>query len=159
MPKVQNPAPKNLTHTRLRLNLSILNQIALQLPHMEENGFMFDPPSDEELELELDSNEEQEDDEEEVDERRALGHQKPSKPSQSPWDFASYSESVAEEHARRSTTSIDFKISKHRSSAPLPAAAAEDAEDDADDSEPDRQVSTIQILKLLILRWINPYYP
>ncbi|KAG5542997.1 hypothetical protein RHGRI_015924 [Rhododendron griersonianum] len=106
---------------------------------MEENGFMFDPPSDEELELELDSNEEQEDDEEEVDERRALGHQKPSKPSQSPWDFASYSESVAEEHARRSTTSIDFKISKHRSSAPLPAAAAEDAEDDADDSEPDRQ--------------------
>ncbi|KAF7141322.1 hypothetical protein RHSIM_Rhsim06G0019900 [Rhododendron simsii] len=106
---------------------------------MEENGFMFDPPSDEELGLELDSNEEQEDDEEEVDERRALGHQKPSKPSQSPWDFASYSESVAEEHARRSTTSIDFKISKHRSSAPLPAAAAEDAEDDADDSEPDRQ--------------------
>ncbi|KAI8549483.1 hypothetical protein RHMOL_Rhmol06G0027900 [Rhododendron molle] len=103
---------------------------------MEENGFMFDPPSDEELELQLDSNEEQEDDEEEVDERRALGHQKPSKPSQSPWDFASYSESVAEEHARRSTTSIDFKISKHRSSAPLPA---EDAEDDADDSEPDRQ--------------------
>lgn len=34
------------------------------------------------------------------------------RPSQSPWDFASYSESVAEEHARRNTTSVDAKINK-----------------------------------------------
>ncbi|XP_042373868.1 DEAD-box ATP-dependent RNA helicase 28-like [Zingiber officinale] len=34
------------------------------------------------------------------------------RPSQSPWDFASYSESVAEEHARRNTTSVDAKITK-----------------------------------------------
>ncbi|XP_009413015.2 DEAD-box ATP-dependent RNA helicase 28 [Musa acuminata AAA Group] len=32
--------------------------------------------------------------------------------AQSPWEFASYSESVAEEHARRNTTSIDAKITK-----------------------------------------------
>ncbi|KAH7849415.1 hypothetical protein Vadar_017513 [Vaccinium darrowii] len=110
---------------------------------MEEASFTFEPPSDEELELQLDSNEEDEDDEEE-DERKTLGLQKTNKSSQSPWDFASYSESVAEEHARRSTTSVDFKISKalqHRSSTPLPsaAAAAEDSGDDGDDSEPDRQ--------------------
>lgn len=78
---------------------------------MEEASFTFESPSDEELELQLDSNEEDEDDEEE-DERKTLGLQKTNKSSQSPWDFASYSESVAEEHARRSTTSVDFKISK-----------------------------------------------
>ncbi|URE26332.1 hypothetical protein MUK42_36070 [Musa troglodytarum] len=32
--------------------------------------------------------------------------------AQSPWEFASYSESIAEEHARRNTTSIDAKITK-----------------------------------------------
>ncbi|RRT73703.1 hypothetical protein B296_00022584, partial [Ensete ventricosum] len=32
--------------------------------------------------------------------------------AQSPWEFASYSESVAEEHARRNTTSIDAKITR-----------------------------------------------
>ncbi|CAL9146749.1 unnamed protein product [Musa hybrid cultivar] len=32
--------------------------------------------------------------------------------AQSPWEFASYSESVAEEHVRRNTTSIDAKITK-----------------------------------------------
>lgn len=34
------------------------------------------------------------------------------RPVHSPWDFASYSESVAEEHARRNTTSVDAKINK-----------------------------------------------
>ncbi|GFY86254.1 DEA(D/H)-box RNA helicase family protein [Actinidia rufa] len=99
---------------------------------MEESGFMFDPPSDEEIEHELHDQTEEEDEDEE--EKQTLGHQK----SQSPWDFASYSESVAEEHARRSTTSVDFKISKalqHRST-PLPNLADDE---EASDSEPDRQ--------------------
>ena len=101
---------------------------------MEESGFVFDPPSDEEIEHELDDQTEEDDEEEE--EKQTLGHQK----SQSPWDFATYSESVAEEHARRSTTSVDFKISKalqHRST-PLPNL---EEEEEASDSEPDRQVS------------------
>ncbi|KAL5223961.1 hypothetical protein ABZP36_010600 [Zizania latifolia] len=34
------------------------------------------------------------------------------KPAQSPWEFSSYAESVAAEHARRRTTSIDEKISQ-----------------------------------------------
>ncbi|PSS31244.1 DEAD-box ATP-dependent RNA helicase [Actinidia chinensis var. chinensis] len=99
---------------------------------MEESGFMFDPPSDEEIEHELHDQTEEEDDDEE--EKQTLGHKK----SQSPWDFASYSESVAEEHARRSTTSVDFKISKalqHRST-PLPNLAEDE---EASDSEPDCQ--------------------
>ncbi|KAM0984762.1 hypothetical protein ACFX2I_012043 [Malus domestica] len=37
---------------------------------------------------------------------RASGH------FESPWDFASYSETVAQEHAHRSTTSVDPKIFK-----------------------------------------------
>ncbi|KAL6995859.1 DEAD-box ATP-dependent RNA helicase 28, variant 2 [Sarracenia purpurea var. burkii] len=107
---------------------------------MEENNFVFEPPSDEDVELQLDNkgeeDEEGEEEEEEevVEEEKTLGHHK----LQSPWDFASYSESVAEEHARRSTTSVDFKISKalQQRSAPLPNLAADE---DADDSEPDRQ--------------------
>ncbi|XP_057470056.1 DEAD-box ATP-dependent RNA helicase 28-like [Actinidia eriantha] len=100
---------------------------------MEESGFVFDPPSDEEIEHELDDQTE-EDDGEEEEEKQTLGHKK----SQSPWDFASYSESVAEEHARRSTTSVDFKISKalQQRSTPLPNI---DDEEEASDSEPDRQ--------------------
>ncbi|GFZ10441.1 DEA(D/H)-box RNA helicase family protein [Actinidia rufa] len=99
---------------------------------MEESGFVFDPPSDEEVEHELDDQTEEDDEEEE--EKQTLGHQK----SQSPWDFASYSESVAEEHARRSTTSVDFKISKalQQRSTPLPNI---DDDEEASDSEPDRQ--------------------
>ncbi|KAM1014756.1 hypothetical protein PS2_044174 [Malus domestica] len=75
-------------------------------------GFVFEPPSDEEF-SDADEQQPQEDevDEQEEDEKalkpsRASGH------SESPWDFASYSETVAQEHTRRSTTSVDFKISK-----------------------------------------------
>ncbi|XVE69715.1 hypothetical protein DITRI_Ditri10aG0013000 [Diplodiscus trichospermus] len=98
--------------------------------------FMFEAPSDEEPELsesDHEGNEEAEDDEE-GDE----AEDKPSKSklkSQSPWDFASYSESVGEEHARRGTTSVDFKISKilHQNSAPA-------QQEETSDSEPDKQV-------------------
>ncbi|CAA0842234.1 DEAD-box ATP-dependent RNA helicase 28 [Striga hermonthica] len=57
--------------------------------------------------------------------------------AQSPWDFSSYSESVAEEHSRRSTTSIDYKIDKARER--LPIAADEDNGSSDSDSEPNLQ--------------------
>ncbi|KAM7505684.1 hypothetical protein LguiB_004588 [Lonicera macranthoides] len=94
-----------------------------------DSGFTFEPPSDEEVEYEHDS----QDEEEGEGEEETLG-----KPSQSPWDFSSYTESVAEEHARRSTTSIDDKISKIVLQRPNPIEATAD-EDDSSDSEPDHQ--------------------
>lgn len=101
-------------------------------------SFVFEPPSDEEVDLS--EAEELEDEEEEAE--REGEEEKPSKrrQKQSPWDFASYSESVAEEHARRSTTSIDDKISRVRQqhSTPLPDHT-EDAS--SSDSEPDKQVT------------------
>ncbi|KAJ9165956.1 hypothetical protein P3X46_020766 [Hevea brasiliensis] len=109
-------------------------------------SFLFEPPSDEERELSHPEEEEEEDDDEdeqeegEEEEEEAAAKKKPSnRHTQSPWDFASYSESVAEEHARRSTTSVDYKISRalqHRS-VPITTPAA-DAEA-ASDSEPDKQ--------------------
>ncbi|XP_062112876.1 DEAD-box ATP-dependent RNA helicase 28 [Humulus lupulus] len=102
-------------------------------------SFVFEPPSDEENEL---SETEDQIDEEEEEEGEGGGKPKPSKSqSQSPWDFAAFSESVAEEHARRSTTSVDFKISKvlQRQSTTDPNPAEEDEDSDSSESEPDRQ--------------------
>ncbi|XP_050212549.1 DEAD-box ATP-dependent RNA helicase 28 [Mercurialis annua] len=106
-------------------------------------SFVFEPPSDEELEF---SHEEEEDEEEqgeqeerEEDDTTALNNRK----KQSPWDLASYSESVAEEHARRSTTSIDFKISKALEHRSFPLTTPDDDDDrrsdTTSDSEPHRQ--------------------
>ena len=39
--------------------------------------------------------------------------------SQSPWEFASYSETVLEEHARKKTTSVDAKITKSLQERPV----------------------------------------
>ncbi|KAJ6920902.1 DEAD-box ATP-dependent RNA helicase 28 isoform X1 [Populus alba x Populus x berolinensis] len=99
-------------------------------------SFVFEPPSDEEVELS--EVEELEDEEEEAEVEGE--EEKPSKrrQKQSPWDFASYSESVAEEHARRSTTSIDDKISRARQQHSTPLTElADDAS--SSDSEPDKQ--------------------
>eukprot|EP00268_Persea_americana_P023491 TRINITY_DN2307_c0_g1_i5.p1 TRINITY_DN2307_c0_g1~~TRINITY_DN2307_c0_g1_i5.p1 ORF type:complete len:759 (+),score=188.63 TRINITY_DN2307_c0_g1_i5:195-2471(+) len=68
--------------------------------------------SDEEMEI---KEEEEEEEEEEVEDKK-----KEEEKAQSPWDFASYSESVTEEHARKSTTSIDFKISRALQENPIP---------------------------------------
>ncbi|KAF4394707.1 hypothetical protein CsatB_019226 [Cannabis sativa] len=105
-------------------------------------SFVFEPPSDEENELS--EAEDEIDEEEEEGEVEEVEKQKPSKKSQSPWDFAAFSESVAEEHARRSTTSVDFKISKvlERQSNPAAATATAEEDEDSDSSEseePDRQ--------------------
>ncbi|OAY22619.1 DEAD-box ATP-dependent RNA helicase 28 isoform X2 [Manihot esculenta] len=110
-------------------------------------SFIFEAPSDEEPELSHHEEEEEEeeedyvdDEQEEEEEEEAASKKKPSnRHTQSPWDFASYSESVAEEHARRSTTSVDYKISRalqHRS-VPITAPSADAASDS--DSEPDKQ--------------------
>ena len=116
-------------------------------------SFVFDPPSDEEIEH---SEHEEEEEEESVGEPESgsesesegegeeeEGHEearvpkKKKKKTQSPWDFAKYTESVAEEHARRSTTSVDEKISKalKQRSTPLVAEL-----DHSSESEPDEQV-------------------
>ncbi|TYJ34882.1 hypothetical protein E1A91_A05G198500v1 [Gossypium mustelinum] len=99
-------------------------------------SFMFEAPSDEEPELSESKDEDNEEAEEEEEGDEA--EDRPSKPkpkSQSPWDFTSYSESVAEEHARRGTTSVDFKISKILQQSSAPAQ-----QEETSDSESDKQV-------------------
>jgi len=110
-------------------------------------SFVFEPPSDEEIEHS--EREEEEEDEEEPEEAESgsdsdseeEGLHKEArvskKKTQSPWDFAKYTESVAEEHARKSTTSVDEKISKalRQRSTPLVAEL-----DHSSESELDEQV-------------------
>uniref|UniRef100_A0A0D9XZB7 RNA helicase n=1 Tax=Leersia perrieri TaxID=77586 RepID=A0A0D9XZB7_9ORYZ len=67
------------------------------------------------------------------------------KPAQSPWEFSSYAESVAAEHARRRTTSIDDKISHALSGSRKPVIPDGDSEGEGDsvvedDSEDDEEV-------------------
>ncbi|KAJ1255389.1 hypothetical protein BS78_K247700 [Paspalum vaginatum] len=61
------------------------------------------------------------------------------KTTQSPWEFSSYAESVAAEHARRRTTSIDEKISQLRKGRGKPVLSDDSesgsGEDDSDDEE------------------------
>ncbi|XP_030528218.1 DEAD-box ATP-dependent RNA helicase 28 isoform X2 [Rhodamnia argentea] len=82
-------------------------------------SFVFEAPSDEER-----PEDQEDEDEEDADET-----------TQSPWDFAAYSGSVAEEHARHSTTSVDFKISRVLENRSLPILP----DDISSDSEPDIQ--------------------
>ncbi|KAL3845334.1 hypothetical protein ACJIZ3_002737 [Penstemon smallii] len=107
----------------------------------ESNTFMFEPPSDEEIELEneIESDEEEEEDQKEEHKQEEEVKKPKNKKSQSPWDFSAYSESVADEHSRRSTTSIDQKISKVREERPISNIADEDS-DEYPDSEPHHQV-------------------
>lgn len=96
---------------------------------MEELGFAFEPPSDEEVDYDNETPSESEEDEQ-------LKHQEEDgevkKKTQSPWDFSSYTESVADEHARRSTTSIDYKISKAIQQRSVPVANEDSAQSDSD---------------------------
>ncbi|KAI4302722.1 hypothetical protein MLD38_038439 [Melastoma candidum] len=125
-------------------------------------GFIFEAPSDEDLpdheHFDVDDDDEEflqsggegeaieddDDDEEEEHDKEGrrddIGEKKrekkkrkgEGKEKQSPWDFGAYSESVAEEHARRSTTSIDYKISQARLSRPIEAPAEDDTSSDSD---------------------------
>ena len=112
-------------------------------------SFVFEPASDEEVdnsgaeeEEQQQSDQEPESGNDDGEEEERRGRSKPSRShSQSPWDFASYSESVAEEHARRSTTSVDFKISKALQQRSVPVAGdGGDEESESSESEQDRQV-------------------
>lgn len=95
---------------------------------------MFEPPSDEEIEHdEPESESEVEDDGEVAEESDHDGEKekvRKTKKSQSPWDFSNYTESLADEHSRQGTTSIDYKISKALERRPI--ATAEDSEENSD---------------------------
>lgn len=104
----------------------------------EDDAFTFDVSSDEELILRHRDNEKALEEEASAseDERETLigGSRK----SQAAWDFAAYSESVEEEHARRRTTSIDSKIENARNRLPQPPAAdVADEDGESSESEPD----------------------
>ncbi|KAL7117526.1 hypothetical protein ACP275_03G076900 [Erythranthe tilingii] len=102
--------------------------------------FVFEPPSDEEIELESDSESEEEREEEAEDSEIKEVKVPKKKKTQSPWDFSAYSESVADEHSRRSTTSIDQKITNALERRPIAAAAVEDNDsEESSDVEPHHQ--------------------
>ncbi|KAL6524834.1 DEAD-box ATP-dependent RNA helicase 28 [Orobanche minor] len=95
-----------------------------------------DAPGDEEIEYKTESESEEEREEEADDsELKVEKLPKKSKKSQSTWDFSSYSESVADEHSRWNTTSIDYKIGKARERLPI-ASAGDDESSENPDSEP-----------------------
>ncbi|XP_073136855.1 DEAD-box ATP-dependent RNA helicase 28 [Henckelia pumila] len=104
-------------------------------------SFFFEAPSDEEIdhnsETESDNGESgvAADPDSEFEEEKRVPK---SKKSQSPWDFSSYSESVVDEHSRRSTTSIDDKISKVLKQHPIRTAIDYDS-DEHSDLEPHHQ--------------------
>jgi len=73
------------------------------------------------------------------DEEAAAAPSARRKQAQSPWEFSSYAESVAAEHARRRTTSIDEKISQLRQGRGKPVLSDDSeggsGEDDSDEEE------------------------
>ncbi|KAK7859131.1 dead-box atp-dependent rna helicase 28 [Quercus suber] len=87
-------------------------------------AFVFETSSDEEHDDFQPENEEEEEAEDEDEEEQLLN-----KKTESPWDFAPYYESVAEEHARKSTTSIDFKITKALQNRTVPIIPNDDDSD------------------------------
>ncbi|KAL6506043.1 DEAD-box ATP-dependent RNA helicase 28 [Orobanche hederae] len=105
---------------------------------MSESGeFSFEPPSDEEIEHVTESKYEEEEDEEEAEHEEAEESRlyqkkvlKDGKPSL-PWDFSSYSKSVAEEQLGRSTTSTEYKIKKAYQENPINTADDNDCNESA----------------------------
>ncbi|CAN6988248.1 unnamed protein product [Brassica rapa subsp. trilocularis] len=115
-------------------------------------AFFYDADSDDELEFlnhELNSSgedkaEERKGQAEAEEDKYSQEDEKPrggkrSTDAQSPWDFASYSSSVGEEHARRHTTSIDEKISKAIKHRPLTISTEEEDEEEVSDARHDKQ--------------------
>ncbi|KAK2424872.1 DEAD-box ATP-dependent RNA helicase [Trifolium repens] len=109
-------------------------------------SFIFEAASDEENEFsEHESDEEESQSQSESEggesesENERIEPRVSKKKTVSPWDFTKYTESVAEEHARRSTTSVQDKIYavKQRSA---PVVALPDSDDDSgSDAEADKQ--------------------
>ncbi|XP_021755301.1 DEAD-box ATP-dependent RNA helicase 28-like isoform X2 [Chenopodium quinoa] len=79
------------------------------------SGFVFEPPSDEELEDDI--------------------HSGDDNAPESAWDFAAYSEAVAEEHARRHTTSVDQKIHKLRQQRVVSLPNDSDSDSDSESNK------------------------
>ena len=109
-------------------------------------AFVFETSSDEEHddfqpEVEEEEEEEAAEAEDEDEEEQPLN-----KKTESPWDFAPYYESVAEEHARKSTTSIDFKITKALQNRTVPIIP----NDDDSESDSNKQEVSTNLLSLLI---------
>uniref|UniRef100_A0A8I6YJN9 RNA helicase n=1 Tax=Hordeum vulgare subsp. vulgare TaxID=112509 RepID=A0A8I6YJN9_HORVV len=66
------------------------------------------------------------------------------KPAQSPWEFSTYAESVAAEHAARRTTSIDEKISqalRGRRNPSMPDGSDDDEEEEDADDDSDEEAA------------------
>ena len=101
----------------------------------------FQPEVEEEEEEEEEAAEAEDEDEDEDEEEQPLN-----KKTESPWDFAPYYESVAEEHARKSTTSIDFKITKALQNRTVPIIP----NDDGSESDSNKQEVSTNLLSLLI---------
>ena len=53
------------------------------------------------------------------------------------WDFAAYSEAAAEEHSRRNTTSVDYKIQKLRQKTAVPLTNPIDSDSESEVSDPE----------------------
>ena len=103
---------------------------------------IFEVPSDEEVyheEEELDDDGEEDEGESEhgLEEEVRLPRRHK---SQSAWDFASYSASAADEHARRKTTSVDDKILKVLGQRSIPITHSDD--DDSAELQPNKQVKS-----------------
>ncbi|XP_050267704.1 DEAD-box ATP-dependent RNA helicase 28-like [Quercus robur] len=97
----------------------------------------FQPEHEEEQDEEAEAEAEAEDEDEDEDEEE----QPLNKKTESPWDFAPYYESVAEEHARKSTTSIDFKITKALQNRTVPIVPNDDnSESDSDKQEEEDRI-------------------
>ncbi|KFK26520.1 hypothetical protein AALP_AA8G259900 [Arabis alpina] len=112
-----------------------------QLEHDRVSSDEEDVEEDEAEEIKTQSESgEEEDDDEEDEEEEEKEKRKQDADAQSPWDFASYSSSVGEEHARRHTTSIDEKISKAMEYRSVPISVEEDEEEEEEgNAEPDKQ--------------------
>lgn len=106
----------------------------------------FQPEHEEEQDEEAEAEEEEEAEDEDEDEDEDEEEQPLNKKTESPWDFAPYYESVAEEHARKSTTSIDFKITKALQNRTVPIVP----NDDDSESDSDKQEVSTNLLSLII---------
>lgn len=110
------------------------------------SSFIFEAASSDE---ERDLHEEEEESEHDSEEGELSDDESKPQATQSPWDFTKYSESVAEEHARRSTTSLDFKIDRARQELEVPVVESEE-EEESSDSEVEQNVREIHLLCISI---------
>ena len=110
-------------------------------------AFVFETSSDEEHDnIQPEEEEEEEEEAEAEDEDEDEEEQPLNKKTESPWDFAPYYESVAEEHARKSTTSIDFKITKALQNRTVPIIP----NDDDSESDSNKQEVSTNLLSLFL---------